>query len=260
MRQIIDYTEISKSVMAHMKKGVLTNNFMHPDEYRAEISAGTLFAYEYGGGLLLFRKREGRHLLTFYINDRAVLPDIKLPPDTVLSMPLKAVGADAVSYWIRFGMHPLGEYIRLTRVAGSALVVGDSTVQIAVESDFDSVHTLLRDSFDLRTGCLPSTAELRGDIKRGMVLCVKDNGIGGVLRFAEFSGRAEIMHLAVHEDLRGRGIGHTLVSGFAARYGKQKCTVWMRDGYTPALKTYTAAGFSPDGQISVLFGFTNEEK
>jgi GNAT superfamily N-acetyltransferase len=260
VKQIIDYSEISNLVMAHMKKGVLTNNFMRPDEYRAEISAGTLCVHEYGGGLLLLRHREGRHLLTFYINDREVFPDVELPPDTVASIPLKASGIDAASYWTRFGMRPLGEYIRLTREAGSVPVVAASTIQIAAERDFGGVHALLHDSFDLRTGCLPSDTELRGDIGRGMVLCVKNKGIGGVLRFGEFSGRAEILHLAVRGDLRGRGIGHILVSGFVDLYGKQKCTVWMRDGYTPALKTYIAAGFSPDRQRSILLGFTNEER
>jgi len=239
-----------------MKKGVLTNNFMRPEEYRAEISAGTLYAHKYNGGLLLLRKREGRHLLTFYINDREVLPDIELPPDTVTGIPQKPASAgEAVAYWTRFGMSPLGDYIRLVREAGSVLVSEESTVHIASESDFDGIHALLHDCFDLRTGCLPSAAELRDDIKCGMVLCIKDNGIGGVLRFGEFSGRAEILHLAVREDLRGRRVGHALVGAFIARYNEKKCTVWMREGYAPALKIYTTAGFSPDGMRSTLLGY-----
>ena len=255
MKQIIDCAKISKLVMAHMKRGVLTNNFMHPKEYRAEISAGTLFAHEYDGGLLLLRKREGRHLLTFYINNRNVLPDVKLPSDTITGIPQKTSEADAISYWTQLGMRPLGEYIRLTREVDSGSASEEPSIHIAAESDFDGVHALLYDSFDLRTGCLPSDAELRDDIKQGMVLCVKDDRIGGVLRFGAFSGRAEIMHLAVREDLRGRGIGHMLVKDFVGRYGERKCTVWMREGYAPALKAYTAAGFFPDGMRSVLLGY-----
>jgi len=256
VKQIVDYSEISKLITARMKKGVLTNNFMRPEEYRAEISAGTLYAHEYNGGLLLLRRREGRHLLTFYINNREGLSDIELPPDTVAGIPQKPSGAgDAVSYWTRFGMTPLGEYIRLTREAGSTPISGGDDVHIAAESDFDGVHTLLHDCFDLRTGCLPSAAELRDDIRRGLVLCVKDNEIGGVLRFGEFSGRVEVLHLAVREDYRGRGIGRTLVGAFTARYSERKCTVWMREGYAPALKTYTAAGFSPDGMRLTLLGY-----
>jgi len=239
-----------------MKPGVVTNNFITPDGYRSEIAAGSLYVHDWSGNLLLLRKRDGYHLLTFYLNDLNMLPDIALPPDTVTEIPQKPSGAnpDAVEYWMQIGDRQTLKRIRLTRKSDQATALyGRETFALcATPEDFNEIHALLRDSFDHRTGCLPSETELCRDIADGAVMCVRDGPICGVLRMSARSKSVEICHLAVREDMRGRGVAYSLVQAFVERYGDKKSTVWMVDGYAPALKVYTAAGFVPDGWRSVV--------
>ena len=251
MKWVNDLSEISRCVTARMKPGVFTNNFLTPDEYRAQIDMGALYMHEWGGGLLFLQKREGRHLLTFYVNDLNVLPDVELPPDTVTEIPQKSGTREAspiVSYWAQSGLTVIFERIRLAR---SAEPVGVSSgAAIAQDNDFDSVYALLRDCFDLRTGCLPTERELREDIQKGHILRGQDGG--GVLRVAERSGAMEIRQLAVREDKRGRGVGHALVQDFIGRFGDRKCVTWVREDNAAALRVYTAAGFAADGFKSTV--------
>ena len=254
MRQIGDFGEISRLVTAHMKPGVFTNNFITSDQYRAEISSGTLYAHEWDGGLLFLRKRDGWHLLTFYVHDVEAAPGVELPPDTVTEIAQKPGGAAsiAVGFWEQAGLNPEFERIRMARSAGSESVPGDHTAHIVREADFDGVLALLNGSFDPSTGCLPTETELRDDIMQGNVLCVKDSTVCGVLRTVTRSASVEIRQLAVREDMRGRGVAKSLVQAFVERYGDKKSTVWLIDGNAPALHVYTSAGFALDGWKSTV--------
>jgi len=256
MRQIVDFGEVSRLVTAHMKPGVFTNNFITPDQYHVEISAGTLYEYEWGGGLLFLRKRDGRHLLTFYIHDTDISLGADLPPDTVTEIPRKPSGesaaAVAVDYWIRSGMKLDFERIRMTRPAGCGAEPVSHTVHVAQEADLGGATELLNGSFDPKTGCLPTESELCGDIADGNVLCARDGGVCGILRVVTRPASAEIRQLAVREDMRGRGVAKSLVSAFAERYGDKKSIVWLMDGNAPALRVYTSAGFVPDGWRSTV--------
>ena len=257
MKRVDDFSNLSRLIMANMKPGVLTNSFISPDEFRAEIDAGTLYTNEWSGGLLLLRARDGRHLLTYYIRDADSAHEADLPPDTVIEITQKpggnALAAKAVSYWTCFGFSPVLERIRMTRPADCDVrLSAKRDVRFAQPEDFDGAYTLLRDSFDMLTGCLPTERELRDDISRGCVLCAGADSIDGVLRVALRSSSVEIQHLAVREALRGRGIARTLLGGFIREFGNKKCVVWTRDGYVPAIRVYTAAGFAPDGWRSTV--------
>lgn len=259
MRKVSDISEISKLVMAQMKPGVFSNNFIQPDEYRQEIASGTLYAFDWDGGLLLLRQRKGLHLLTFYINDHNALPVVDLPDDTVLEITQKSPddtsASAAVSYWTSFGFTSAFDRIRLTRPARREPLHSSISheVRVASPDDLDRIYTLLYESFDTLTGCLPLKSELLDDIIRGYVLCVVSDGeMCGVLRASERKGVAEIRHLAVRHDLRGRGIARDLLSGFVEKFGEQKCIVWMRDGYAPAFSLYANAGFTADGWRSTV--------
>ena len=62
----------------------------------------------------------------------------------------------------------------------------------------------------------------------------------------------EIRHLAVRADCRGQGLAQRLLGMLRARTGGQKCTVWARQGNTPAERFYEKNDFRPDGWTSVV--------
>ena len=59
MEKAADYRSLSRLVMAHIKPGVITNNFMEKRDYLSEIERGTLYYETWKGGLLLLRRRRG---------------------------------------------------------------------------------------------------------------------------------------------------------------------------------------------------------
>ena len=287
MTKLDDYSQASRLAFAHMKPGVLTNHVMTADEYRAEIANGTLFAHEWGGGVLFLRKRETYHLLSFYVNDLGALPEIKLPEDTFAEIAYKPAGAEnvgrVVAFWERVGFKPVFERVRLTRTAGSSLLksdllqaqydaiqsVGDDVgiapyercehpsplrIAIAGAQDINTCHELMRTNFDSLTGHLPEKYEIRDSVAAGCILCLKDTqgDVCGLLRWGPRAASVEIRQLALREDMRGQGLARCLLDTFIAKCGDRKNIVWVRDGYVPALKSYAAVGFAADGWRSTV--------
>ncbi|MDR0489762.1 MAG: GNAT family N-acetyltransferase [Oscillospiraceae bacterium] len=260
MRKVDDFSLISGLVTKYMQPGVLTNNHMQISEYRALIADGLLYMHEWCGGLLFLCKKESRQLLRFHICDTDFLPDISLPSDTVAEIPYKPSGAVsaaiAASYLDRCGFSTLFERVRLRRPACCGITATGSGHSIcnADAPMFDIVQTLLRDCFDPRTGCLPLDDELLCDIKNGNVLYASSDAETaiGLLRSTERASSFGICHLAVREDLRGRGIAGALLHAFVTRSGHKRITVWTREGYTPAQRLYASAGFAPDGLRSYV--------
>lgn len=260
MKIVEDYGEVSRLVMRRLGSGVLTNNYMLASEYRALIADGSLFMHEWSGGLLLLCRKDGRHLLKFSVSDADSLPDASLPLDTVTEIAYKPSGVAAaeraVSYLEKCGFATLFGRIRMTRQPGGEPLaeVSGYKVYIADDDRYDDIRALLRGCFDIRTGCLPDDSELFGDIAAGRVLCVLDDSdvTAGLLRYEVRASSLEICHLAVREDMRGRGVAGSLIRDLVGRFGDKSITVWLRDGYAPAQRAYVSAGFVLDGLRSFV--------
>ena len=85
------------------------------------------------------------------------------------------------------------------------------------------------------------------------MLCLTDEaGITGLLHYAPGRAACEIRHLAVRADCRGQGLAQRLLGMLRARTGGQNCTVWARQGNTPAERFYEKNDFRPDGWTSVV--------
>ena len=76
MEKAADYRSLSRLVMAQIRPGVVTNNFMDKSDYLSEIESGTLYYHAYEGGLLLFRRRRGFSLMNYYLTDPEILPKL----------------------------------------------------------------------------------------------------------------------------------------------------------------------------------------
>jgi len=265
------YKEASRLAFAHMKPGVITNHVMTAQEYKADVAMGTLYAHKWPGGVLFMRKRKTYHMLSYYINDYS-LPDCTLPEDAFMEVAYKPSGVDdayrAVRFWEQAGLLPIFERTRLTRnitpsTKGGLPQTEDSHkhtphshqyIEIALPPDADACMNMIYDCFDHHTGHIPDECELHDSIKAGHVLCMKDvdGSICGLLRWIPRAASIEIRQLALREDMRGKGMARNLLTRFVDMIGNNKITVWARDGYAPALKSYTASGFVADGWRSFV--------
>ena len=279
MIKVKSLQEVSRLAFAHMKPGALTNQVLTPDEYRGDIAGGKMSAYEWPGGVMFLRRRGTYQLLSFVVSDAGSLPDCVLPVDVVCEVAYKPTGAgnaaQAVEFWGRMGLEPVFERIRLARDAAKELDAPTSrlcerseaiqrpslpefpglpSICLAAPCDFDAVMTLLYACFDRITGHIPDLDELTASIGAEHVLCMKDclGAVCGLLRWVPRGASVEIRQLALREDMRGKGLVRSLVDAFLECTGGKKTTVWARDGYAPALKSYTAAGFAPDGWRSAV--------
>jgi len=261
MVKINDINQASKLAFAHMKPGVLTNHVMTAAEYRAEIDAGTLYAYTWPGGVLFLRGREGYFQLSYCIVDENVLPQCSLPEKLFTEIAFKPIGVDiaerGIKFWAQTGLAVAFRRVRLTRegtVVSGHVQVGDCCVVLATLSDIEDCLMILKTNFDPLTGYIPNYPELACDIENNCVLCLKDTGgaVCGLLRYIHKAASVEIRQLALHENMRGQGLAHKLLDAFVNSLNGKKSTVWVRDGYMPAIKAYNAAGFALDGWQSVV--------
>jgi len=255
--------EASRLAFIQMRPGVLTNHVMTTDEYREDIARGNLYFHVWAGGILFLRKRETYHMLSFCVNETCFLPHCVLPDDVFTEIAYKPDGVGkatrAVEFWKQVGLQVAYERVRLTRPSGANVTCtgmqeASIVIQPATIQDTESCKTLLYNSFDHITGHIPDNHELIESIKTGHVLCMKDpNGnVCGLLRFSSREASLEIRQLALREDMRGRGLASELITHLIKLANDKKITVWARDGYVPAIKSYTTSGFAPDGWRSTV--------
>jgi len=142
-------------------------------------------------------------------------------------------------------------FCRLRRTRAAIPV--QNTAETPAEASFEAVRAFLLEQFDPLTGCIPPDDALRAAVETGEMLCLTDEaGITGLLHYAPGRAACEIRHLAVRADCRGQGLAQRLLGMLRARTGGQKCTVWARQGNTPAERFYEKNDFRPDGWTSVV--------
>ena len=236
MQRAESYAALAPLLSAQLRRGVVTNCFLSAEDYQRELPRG-LYYEEREGCLLLLRQRPGHLVLNFYLQPGGTffLPDVKRPVVTELSC--RAKDADAMS--------AAAEQLRPAAEAADTVEAADAS--------FDAVRAFLLAQFAPLTGCIPPDDALRAAVEAGEMLCLTDAaGITGLLHYAPGRAACEIRHLAVRADCRGQGLAQKLLGMLRARTGGQKCTVWARQGNTPAERFYEKNDFRPDGWTSVV--------
>ena len=234
MRRAESYAALAPLLSAQLRRGVVTNCFLSPEEYRREIEAG-LFYEEGDGFLLLLRQRAGYRLLNFYLHPGAKLCLPEQPSPLVTELACREKDRDAM---------------RRAQDALCALGFSEAFRRLRRTR---AVRAFLLEQFDPLTGCIPPDEALRQAVSAGQVLCLADaDGIAGLLHYAPGRAQCEIRHLAVRADCRGRGYAGRLLRLLEAKTGGQKCAVWARVGNTPAEHVYEKNRFQPDGWSSAV--------
>ena len=212
MEQIKSFERISSLISSCMKKGVKTNNFLTAADYEADIASGSLFCHTWPGGLLVLRRRKGYNRLYFHIFEPYRPPEIEINELTVLELPMRpddAEGGLLSEYWKNAGFKVRLNRIRLQRSEAQPFpeISEDREIRKPQPPDLEALVKLYEGCFDRYTGCIPNMEELRAIVDGGNIFCAlaPDKSIGGFIQFTPYPN-SRIRHLAVREDLRGKGI------------------------------------------------------
>ncbi len=247
MNKIADYKEVSPLILKYFKKGVMTNNFLTPDDYKAEIEEGRLF-YEKGDDFLnLYVKRDGFFIMYFYtFSDEFIFPETTEP--VVCDVP-----EEFSKIMENNGFEKVLTRIGLEKPADE----GESFFEnSASEEDAKEIFSLMEKTFDKFTGFSPNLSQVRKECSGGLFKIEKLEGeISGVLRIGKKGKVLVVKHLLTNEKLRGRGVAKRLISGI-----KDKSTVWTGSANTPAINLYKSMGFLENGKKTIVYMKGTDEK
>ena len=192
---------------------------------------------------------------------------------------------ETVGYLASCGFEEVLSRVRLSRSAGAPDENAENAVEISPEKvesreeensrftfyvkkstaeDAAAIRPLLHSSFSPITGCLPEDDELRLDAAAGNILMLfADNDSRhpaarpcGLLHYAAAKKSAEIKHLAIAPQMRGKGLSAVLINAFLKECSGMKTTVWTGSGNVPALNAYKDCGFTEDGRRSSVMIYT----
>lgn len=259
MKQITSYEELAPLLSAQLKRGVVTNAALTPEDWRREAAAGTLWCRSWEGGLVLLRRREGHELMSFYLRELSIPDDLTWDGPTALEIAARPRDEGlwkVADFWRGHGFEELYRRERLALPKDTVVRAGDGllTARIAGMADVEAVWKLLRDNFDPMTGCLPTSEGLEDDLRSGNMVCLDapDEQAVGLLHIAPGRGSTQLRHLAVEERFRRQGGAQSLLKRYLEHTGFVKSLVWVRADNEPGRRFYTKNGYAPDGWTSTV--------
>ena len=259
--------------MAHIKPGVITNNFMEKRDYLSEIERGTLYYETWKGGLLLLRRRRGFSRLNYYLTGPDVLPELP-ERETLVTEHVFRPGDDGkeiYDFLNRLGFEALFQRARFVREEdggkvpeydGGKVKNGGSGAETASAEDAEAHMSFWFPASVRKPAACRKETNCRRWRKRDATIRARDEsgGIAGILHFKSAKETWEIRHLAVSEEMRGLGIaGGMAEMCFRLNVGKTGL-VWARKDYAPAVGFYRNTGYRPDGWTSAVMRRSGTER
>lgn len=243
MKKITNFKEVSPLVLKYFKRGVLTNNFLGTEDYKAEIEEEGLF-YEAGEDWLnLYVKRNDFFQLYFY----ALSEDVAFP--TVEETLIADVVGDGARVIEKNGFEPILERIKLE------INTEKEPIEVGIRSektDAEEIFAIMKRTFDPYTGFAPNFAQVSKECEAGMYYKHMEEGkIAGVLRLGKSGKTAQIKHLCVLEEYSGKGIGKKLTKAFLDE--NPKAIVWTGKENAAALHLYKSLGFCESKTESIVY-------
>lgn len=220
MKQIENYEELSKLIFAHLKKNVITNQFISKGELEREIEFKKLYYIEMPNNLFILRDRGVFYVLNYYINElnaEEIKACFKQEFDKtvvveVVGRNIKEVGYQkAIELFDSVGMKKTVERERFIKkelnekkeninnavdvYENDALKIDNAVetsknkkikIEIAENNDADEILELLFENFDIYHGCIPTKEQLKIDIEAHNIYKAILNGkIIGVLHISK---------------------------------------------------------------------------
>lgn len=260
MKKIDDLSALSELITAQWKPGVVTNAAFSADAFRHEIGAGTLYARELPGALVLLRRRGGYDRLNFYLQPGADLSGWVPEQTTVLEIPARERDIalrGSEQLWQAAGFTLLRRRVRLVlrQTPEPVPETGAYRVRPALPGELDGILELMGLVYDPMTSCIPTREELLRDIAAGDVLCAvnADGELAGFLHLNHTKRSTEFRHLAVQPRLRRQGIARKLFDFDFARGRTPQYMLWVDEDNIPARSLYTKMGYTLDGWSSSVW-------
>lgn len=281
MERIRDLTQLNELLGPYLKRRHVTNNFTLPAAYATLIDEGRLF-YIRQDGLFLLADMDNYYRFYYHLNDaetnftvstdkpgvaEVAFSERKIPPEIGSGCLEKANFKPSVK---RLRMVAREEEFQPVKRREKAELPAFRIERAGVER-LDGMKELLEKNFDSLTGFLPSRADLEKAVEAGEVFCVLTEGgkeedpseIQGVLHMDVVNKTSNLLHIAVADHARNRGIGWALLEKWkeaASQRGVTKYMLWVAEGNQAARKMYESAGFRMDGWHSITLAHDGREK
>ena len=254
MDKLLSYEQYKAAVSQAKAAGCkLSNCFFLPPAVEALIEKGTLYAQPIENGLLLIDDNGGFYRLYYYLSDEAHYAPLSLDKDAVIEFPFtsqpNAKQQRQIELIGELGFTLGRESALLSAVPDELkrLPMSDSPVELAKKGDAKRVLELICASFNPLYAFIPEESELEEAIEDSRVFVIRANGeIAAILHSGFEKGIAEIKHVAVCEQQRGKGLGAIIVNAYHEAYmdrasGFQQ---WVDIHNTPAVNLYGRFGYS----------------
>lgn len=256
LKKAHDFETLSGLLMKyHIRRGIVTNNFLSGERRSDCIAAGSLsyccdeknlFLLEDRGHFcrLYFDMADIEALPSFDVSDKPVVTEIVLRPGDANSL-------SAAQAFSQAGFEKVLTRERMQR--GAEDVSGDRQGAVpAVREDREAVGALLGRNFDPFTGCLLGAQELLRELDAGLIYKFSaEDRIAGILHFSADKKGVEIRHLAVDGPRRGKGIASRLLRRCLLDHSGS-ARLWVSQENEGAKAFYRKHGFSADGWESYV--------
>lgn len=261
MKKIEGLDELNSLLNDFMKKGVISNNFIMQDKYKAYINSGILYYQRTEAILVLFLDCKNCWRVYYHIKDTE--SDIQLPDDKPLVMELVYRNENdslikQIDYWTSKGFSPYINRARMNVSPKEFSIVCDNLqgTGFADQQKAEIIQRMIAEAFDPYLGCVPHKDEVAEYISRKEIVVAEDhNGqVLGVLHIGTKSSTWFIWHLLVHPEARSRGIAKKLLAFYRNMLQESensKIQLWVKKDNIGARKLYETAGFRYDGWESL---------
>ncbi|MDD6266036.1 MAG: GNAT family N-acetyltransferase [Clostridia bacterium] len=242
-----------ETVGRHISKNTLTNGALTLGGLSDFFDGNDIEYSESEESLLLTVKREFHDYLTFYISSDCKGVELEAKRD--ISCEILYKGTDSEAYKSLEILSKSGFYSAFTRnrMIRKQKDVSMCEYDFANTADCDGVYSLLYSSFSYLTGCLPSRNKIMSDISdKKFIVLRNENEIYALIHFEKGKRFADIKHMAVKKEYRGKGLTDRLLGAFLFETKDKTQRVWVRSDYIQPIKAYTKHGFVCDGMCSAV--------
>lgn len=243
MKQITDYKEISPLILKYFKRGVITNNFLTSEDYKYEIAEERLFYNADDDYLNIYVKRDRFFQLYFHaLSENVIFPEV----DEMLICDIAGECGNVMK------INGFSEYIKRVKLEIELEGEGELSDKKALKGDASAIYELMKKSFDKFTGYIPNFTQIEAECENGFFYKLEENGeIAGVLRSGKSGRTAQIKHLCVKEEYRGKGVGRILCGEFLKE--NKKAVVWTGKENAAAIGLYKSMGFVENKSESTVY-------
>lgn len=251
MERICSVSELNSLVLPYFKRGVITNCFLGAKEFETFINENSLFYEKNENVLMLFRKVNEFFRIYFYINE---FDEIKIPKNSVVEV--VEPNKNLIDYFVKLGFR-----FEKDRLEMELKSLDGKCEKLIKPNDIElkTAYEIVVNNFDTCYGCIPSFEEF---CEEDVLISKEENScVDGVIHYKTLPKYSKILHIAVLEEKRLKGVGKKLLTGYIAKE-KGKCKsfrLWVNSENEIAKRFYLKNGYDFTGRIAKIFSNVGED-